>query len=231
MHVPSMPSVSAPSMPHLSAPHISQMSPPTAQDVANGIGRFGEQHQGQLEKGAWKAGSLGGGRAANKAIDWLDDKADPASLRKAAIAPDSRGRKDLQKAGVDDANAALMKLAASDGDFGNRMLAHLNADHPKLESHQAVLDAAKPQVGMLDKVKAKADRLWKRVNREKVDDVDRSPAIKPSQVARVVGGEAARQRQIDRMGETLPKMTANEDRSWWEQPAPRVRPDPAPKKK
>jgi hypothetical protein len=87
-----------------------------------------------------------------------------------------------------------MRLAAGDGEFGARMLNHLNADLPALNSHQSVLDAAK-----LGDTRAGKDHT-----------------VRPSSVARVIQGESARQRQKDRMGMTLGAMTQNEDRGWWE---------------
>ena len=151
------------------------------------------------EKAAWKAGKMGG-LGVNKGVDWWDGAKSAHELRPGAVAPKGGGRRDLVEAGTDHANEELLRLAASDGQFGAKMLDHLNADMPALDTNQHVLDAARS-----------ADpRSTKKGEHN----------LKPSQVARLVAGEGARERQKERMGGTLDKLTGNENsRSWWEKSA------------
>ena len=159
------------------------------------------------ERGAWKAGKKGG-TAINKGADWLNDKRRAHELRKDAVAPAGVGRPDLIKEGTDRANEGALSLAAGDGKFGARLLNHLNAPTPAFAEPGLEHDAALPRV-------LKAARA--------VDPRDNKKAehnLKPSQVSRMVHGEDARQRQKERMGGALGKLTENESsRSFWEKSA------------
>lgn len=147
---------------------------------------------------AWRAAGKGG-TAFNKAADKLlgdEDALSAHQLRPAAVAPQQRGRADLVQEGTDAANVRMQQLFATDAGAGAKMLEYLNADMPALDSTQHILDQARAS-----------------------DTRSGEHNLKPSQVARMMAGEGARQRQRDRMGDTLGELTSNEQRSWWESSA------------
>ena len=198
--IPSMPGTGDAAA-HVGGGIVDRMTSKGAHLAETGAHKLAEQMTPDklAEKAAWKAGKLGG-TGVNKGVDWWEGNKSAHELRPGAVAPKGGGRRDLVEAGTDHANEELLRLAAGDGKFGAKMLDHLNADMPALDTNQHVLDAARSA----DPRSAKKGEH----------------NLKPSQVARLVQGEGARGRQKERMGGTLDTLTGNENsRSWWEKSA------------